>query len=59
MDNPSGLLGIKRIDRVPNARIRELYGVKKVLDERIDGGVLRSSARWRGWRGIGLPRESM
>ena len=40
MDNLRGLLGIRRIDRVPNARIRELYGVKKSLDERIDEGVL-------------------
>ena len=31
----------QRIDRVPNARIRELYGVRKGLDERINEGVLR------------------
>ena len=37
----SGLLGITRRDRVPNARIRELCGVKKGLDERINEGVLR------------------
>ena len=30
-----------RMDRVPNARIKELCGVKKGLDERIDKGVLR------------------
>ena len=41
MDNIRGLLGIRRVDRVPNARIRELCGVRKVLDERIDEGVLR------------------
>ena len=41
MDNVRGLLGISRMDRVPNARIRELCGVKKCLDERIDEGVLR------------------
>ena len=29
------------MDRVPNARIRELCGVKKGLDERTDEGVLR------------------
>ena len=29
------------MDRVPNARIREFFGVKKGLDERIDEGVLR------------------
>ena len=41
MDNLRGLLGIRRVDRVPNARIRELCGVKKGLDERIDEGVVR------------------
>ena len=39
MDNFKGLLGIRRMDRVPNARIRELCGVK------IDEGVLR----WFGY----------
>ena len=41
MDILRGLLGITRMDRVPNARIRELCGVKKSRDERIDEGVLR------------------
>ena len=41
MANLRGLLGIMRMDRVPNARIRELYRVRKALDERIDEGVLR------------------
>ena len=36
MDNLKGLLGIRSMDRVPNARIRELLRVKKGLDERID-----------------------
>ena len=40
MDNLRGLLGFKRMDRVPNARIRDLCRVKKGLDERIDEGVL-------------------
>ena len=40
MDNLRGLLSIRRMDRVPNARIRDLCGVKKGLDERIDEGVL-------------------
>ena len=42
------LLGIRRMDRVPNARITELCGVKKGLDERIDKGVLRWFDMWRG-----------
>ena len=33
MDNLRGLLGIRRIDRVPNAWKRELCAVKKGLDE--------------------------
>ena len=45
MDNLRGLLGITRMDRVPNARIRELYGVRKGLEERIDEGVLRGMER--------------
>ena len=42
MDNLRGLLGIRRMDRVPNAQIRELCRVKKGLDEneRIDEGVI-------------------
>ena len=41
MDNLRGLLGIRRMDRVANARIRELCGVKKGLDEMINEDVLR------------------
>ena len=41
MDNLRGLLGIRSMDRVPNARIRELCGVTKGVDERIGEGVLR------------------
>ena len=41
MDNLRGLLGIGRINRVPNARIRELCGVTKGVDGRIGEGVLR------------------
>ena len=40
-DNLRGLLGFMRMDGVPNSRIRELCGVKKGLDERIDKGVLQ------------------
>ena len=34
------MLGIRKIDRFPNARIRDLCRVKKGLHERIDDGVL-------------------
>ena len=37
MDNLRGLLGIRRMDKVPNARIRELCGVKKGLMVFSDG----------------------
>ena len=40
MDNLRGLLGIRRMDRVLNARIRELCGVMKGVDKRIGEGVL-------------------
>ena len=36
MDNLRGLLGIRRMDKVLNARIRQLCGVMKDLDETID-----------------------
>ena len=52
VDNLRGFLGIRRMDKVQNARIREFWKVKKGLHERIDEGVLR-------WRGIGSPREYM
>ena len=41
MDNVRGLLGIRRINRVPSARIRELCGVKKGVNEMIDEGVFQ------------------
>ena len=41
MDKLRGLLGIRNMDRFPNARIRELCGMAKWLDETIDEGALR------------------
>ena len=52
MDNLKGLLGIKRIDRVTNARIRELCKVMKGLMKVFSDGLVI----WRGWRLIGLLR---
>ena len=48
INNLRGLLCISLMDRVPNARIRELCGVKKMLGERIDKGMLRwvGHAEW-------------
>ena len=52
MDNLRGLLRIRRIDRVPNARIRELCLVRKGLDERIDEGVV-----WWFCHGVRMERD--
>ena len=41
MDNLRSLLGVRRMERIPNARIRESCGVTKGADERIDAGVPR------------------
>ena len=41
IDNLRGLLGIRKMDRVLYARIRELCGVTKGVKEKIDEGVLR------------------
>ena len=41
MDNLRRLLGIRKMDRVLNARIKEFCNVKKGVEERIDEGVLR------------------
>ena len=41
IDNLRGLLGIRRKDKVQNARIRQLCGVTtKDVDEKTDEGVL-------------------
>ena len=40
MDKIRCLLGIRRMDKVPNAQIRELCGMAKVVDERIEEEVL-------------------
>ena len=46
-----------RIRAVQVDNLRGLLGIRRMnsVDERIDEDVLR----WRGWRGIGSPRESM
>ena len=40
MDNLRGLMSIRRMDKVPNARIRELCGVTKGVDGRIAEDIL-------------------
>ena len=36
-----GLLSIRRMDRIQNAQSKELYRMRKGLDERINDGVLQ------------------
>ena len=57
MDNLRELIGIRRMDKVPNARLRELCGVKKGLDERMDEGMLRWFGHVERMELIGLPKE--
>ena len=40
MNNLCSLLGIRRMDKVLNARIRQLCGVTKGVDEKSDEGAL-------------------
>ena len=41
MGNLRGLLGIRKMDKFPNAWIREFCGVTKGVEERINESVLR------------------
>ena len=54
MDNLIGLLGIRRMDKIPNVQIRELCGMTKGLMKLFSDGL----SIWKEWRMIGLPRES-
>ena len=65
MDNLRGLLGVRRMDRIPNARIRELCEVRKSLDERIDVERMEKDmiakrvyvGECAGSRSVGRPRK--
>ena len=41
MDNLRGVLSVRRIDKMRNERIRELCGVNKGVNERINESTLR------------------
>ena len=41
MENLRGLLGTRRMDKVPNPQIQKLCRVKKRVDDRIDEGDLQ------------------
>ena len=58
MDNLRLLQGIRRMDRVSNALVRELCGLKKVIDEMIDEGMLWWFDHVERME-RGLPRKSM
>ena len=49
-----GLLGIRRTDRLMNARVRELRGVKKELSETFDDNVLCGLVILKEWKLLGL-----
>ena len=66
MDNLKGLLGIRRMDRIPNAWIRELCRVTKGVDERINKDWWVENGRiakrvyvgeCAGSRSVGSPRK--
>ena len=46
MDDLRGFLGIIKMDRIPNARIRELCRVKKGLDEK---RMVQGKNEWWGF----------
>ena len=45
MDNLRCMQGIRRMDKVPNARVRQFCRVKKNFNEKIDEGV----PQWFGY----------
>ena len=59
MDNLRGLLDIRRMNKVPNARIREFCSVMKGVDERMMKVFSSDSAMWKEWRMAILLRGSM
>ena len=59
MDNLRGLLDIRRMNKVPNARIREFCSVMKGVDERMMKVFSSGLAMWKEWRMAILLRGSM
>ena len=57
MDNLRGSLSIRNVDKVPNARIRELCEVTKGVDERLMRLFSSGLAKLRGWRRTGSLRD--
>ena len=59
MSNLKGLLGVRRMDRVPNARTRKLCWVAKGVYERIDENIPVGLEILKEWRMIGLVKGCM
>ena len=51
------MLGVRRLGKVPNARIRELCVVTKGVDERIDKGVLQLFGHVERMEGDRIPKR--
>ena len=54
MNNFMGLLSIMRVDRMQNARVTELRGVTKRVDERID-----ESGKLKEYRTMGFLKKNV
>ena len=54
LDGLRDLLGIRRMDRMPNSQVREMYEVTKVMDDRIDESVSDIQDIFKVWGKIGL-----
>ena len=59
IDNLRGLLDVRIMDKVPNARIMQLCGVTKGMDERLMKVFSDGAAMWKEWRTTELLRGSM
>ena len=59
MDSLRGLLGMRRIDKAPNSWMRELCGVTKRVNERIDESVSDGLTILKEWRMIRLLKGCM
>ena len=57
MDNLRGLLGIRRTDKVSNAWIRQLCGVTKGLDKKIDNIILRLFSHMERMENDGIAKK--
>ena len=58
MDKLRDLLGVRRRDRVPNARTRKLCGVAKRVDEMVDESVKNDCLKKRKKLECGADKES-